>query len=371
MAMSLETDWKAEFEKEHSKIENGGRYKVITKKEYEKILDEVIDAQKCSTKTISQYRKLRRYEILEVAGVKKLVEKRKDDDIHSGNFKFYVTLEELYDVIKKVHEKVGHGGRDRTLKEASLKYANVTRESVCLFLSMCLTCQQKKKKRNRGLVSKPIIHKQMNSRCQVDLIDLQTQADGDFKFLMQYQDHLTKFVILRALKTKTAEEVAFHLKDIFSIFGAPCIFHTDNGRKFKNKIVRELTKSWPEVKIVHGKPRHSQTQGSVERANQDIEYMLAAYLKEHKEKTWSQSLQDIQIMKNRAYHSGILQSPYKAMFGIEFRAGLTSTNLPDDILGLIGGEIEDEEQLEVLLNAEKDEESIFNHKVNKFVHYYY
>jgi len=33
-----------------------------------------------------------------------------------------------------------------------------------------------------------------------------------------------------------------------------------------------------DLKIVHGKPRHSQSQGSVERANQDIENMLATWL---------------------------------------------------------------------------------------------
>ena len=37
---------------------------------------------------------------------------------------------------------------------------------------------------------------------------------------MNYQDHLTKFVILRRLKTKRAEEIAFNLMDIYIIFGA-------------------------------------------------------------------------------------------------------------------------------------------------------
>lgn len=55
----------------------------------------------------------------------------------------------------------------------------------------------------------------MNSWCQVDLIDLRAQPDGEFKFIMAQQDHLAKFVILRALKTKTAEEVAINLKEIF------------------------------------------------------------------------------------------------------------------------------------------------------------
>ena len=69
----------------------------------------------------------------------------------------------------------------------------------------------------------------MNARCQVDLIDMQTQGDNQYKFILVYQDHLTKFVQLRPLKTKTAEEVAYVLLDIFTIFGAPSIFQSDNG----------------------------------------------------------------------------------------------------------------------------------------------
>jgi len=42
---------------------------------------------------------------------------------------------------------------------------------------------------------------------------------------MNYQDYLTKFVILRPLKIKRAEEIAFNLMDIYTIFGALVILH--------------------------------------------------------------------------------------------------------------------------------------------------
>ena len=32
----------------------------------------------------------------------------------------------------------------------------------------------------------------MNYRYQVDLIDMQSNPDGDMKFILVYQDHLTK-----------------------------------------------------------------------------------------------------------------------------------------------------------------------------------
>jgi transposase InsO family protein len=64
--------------------------------------------------------------------------------------------------------------------------------------------------------------------------------------------------------------VAVKLIDIFSIMGAPKLLHSDNGKEFANKIVREVCRIWPACRLIHGKPRHSQSQGSVERCNRDI-----------------------------------------------------------------------------------------------------
>ena len=43
------------------------------------------------------------------------------------------------------------------------------------------------------------------------------------------------------------------------------MLHSDNGREFANKVVKEVLNMWPDCKFVHGKPRHSQSQGSIER----------------------------------------------------------------------------------------------------------
>ncbi|GBN53228.1 hypothetical protein AVEN_125682-1 [Araneus ventricosus] len=59
---------------------------------------------------------------------------------------------------------------------------------------------------------------------------------------------------------------------------APSNLHSDNGREFCNEILESATQLWPEIKIVNGKPRHSQSQGSVERANQDIENMITTWM---------------------------------------------------------------------------------------------
>jgi hypothetical protein len=111
----------------------------------------------------------------------------------------------------------------------------------------------------------------MNSRCQIYLIDMQTEPDLDYRFILNYQHHLAKFTILKPLKTKIAEEVAYNVMDIFCIFGAPFILQSDNEREFFKKIMEALKDLWPGLKVVYGKPCHLQCQGSVKRSsNQDV-----------------------------------------------------------------------------------------------------
>ncbi|CAJ0920858.1 unnamed protein product, partial [Mesorhabditis belari] len=65
---------------------------------------------------------------------------------------------------------------------------------------------------------------------------------------------------------------------------------------------------WPGCKIVHGKPRHSQSQGSVEQANADIEDILSVHQRETKTTEWARFLPLIQYRKNIRFHSGIGRS---------------------------------------------------------------
>ena len=94
------------------------------------------------------------------------------------------------------------------------------------------------------------------------MINFESAKDGTFKYILNYQDHLTKFVRLRPLKSKRAAEVGYNILDIFCEVGAPVILQSDNGTEFVNAIISELQLMWPGLQIVHGSPRHSQSQVS-------------------------------------------------------------------------------------------------------------
>lgn len=266
------------------------------------------------------------YEILEVGGNKAIIKKRNSDN---DNFTFVVPYEKLYEKLSEIHVSTGHGGRDKMLAALKPKYL-IHRSAVELFVKCCKICIEKKQQTRKGLVVRPILSKQWNHRGQVDLIDFQSTPDGEYKWLMNYQDHLTKFVHLRPLKSKCAEEVTTELLKIFLEFGAPVILQSDNGREFVNILLKTMTAKWPLCKIINGRPRHPQSQGSVERANQDVENMLRAWLKDNNSTNWSLGCFFVQWQKNSSYHRIIKRTPYKALFGTDFPVGLYSTQLPKE-----------------------------------------
>ncbi|XP_063417382.1 KRAB-A domain-containing protein 2-like [Mytilus trossulus] len=69
--------------------------------------------------------------------------------------------------------------------------------------------------------------------------------------------------------------------DIFLLFGAPNILQSDNGVEFTANVISELNNLWPECKIVHGKPRHPQSQGSIERGNADVKDMVITWMRDN------------------------------------------------------------------------------------------
>ena len=114
----------------------------------------------------------------------------------------------------------------------------------------------------------------------MDLIDLQNSADVvipgqlEYKWLFHYQDHFFKLSILSPMQSKSPQEVAMVLvRDVIAIIGAPTILQSDNGAEFCTDIIETVAKLCG-MKMIRGRPRHPQSQGSVERANGVVKQLL-------------------------------------------------------------------------------------------------
>ena len=132
-------------------------------------------------------------------------------------FIYLIPIEDYYQKLSEAHIETGHGGRDRMLYYIKNKW-KITRSACEIFISCCETCSRKKSTIQKGVVVKPIISHGFNARGQVDLIDFQSCKDGEYAWLMNYQDHTTEFLHLRPLKTKEAASAVEELSKIFCTF---------------------------------------------------------------------------------------------------------------------------------------------------------
>lgn len=128
----------------------------------------------------------------------------------------------------------------------------VLRPPIDSVWTVCAICNCKKSM-NRKLVIKPFTTADFNERAQIDLVDFQSVPDWKFKWILNYQDRGTKFVILRTLKSKKATQVVneycWHLE-------LQKILHSNNSREFVNLVINELKNLLPGCIILDGRPRH-------------------------------------------------------------------------------------------------------------------
>lgn len=149
----------------------------------------------------------------------------------------------------------------------------------------------------------------------MDLIDFTSVPDGDYLWILHMRDHYSKFSWAFPLKSKRAAGVAECFKNTFSLFGAPRILQSDNGKEFVAGVIKELASVWSGMMIINGRPRHPQSQGCVERGNGDFTIKLGKWLEANKESGWVAGIPHIVYAINTSMSEATGKSPFEVVFG--------------------------------------------------------
>lgn len=301
----------------------------ISDKRYQQILEDIPKARASLEKTEHETWLLKTYDILNVKGVNKLIYPNSSPTL------LYLSDGELFDAVHEVHVGIGHVGRERMGTVLRTRYKNINRNAIELYLKLCEQCQQKPLK--------------SLSRAQITLIDFQTSPDGEYNYLLVYQDLLTKFIILKPLITDRPSEVAYILLDIFSVFGAPAILNYYNNIDYIKQIL-EYMRKWPTFKIVYGNYKGKEDV-HMENTVKDVKAKLMEWMRQNNTPQWSIGVAFIQLMKNKSYNYDILQNPYKGVFGNTIKLGIEMQNscsllTEEDLERFLGGENKHEKRIE-------------------------
>ena len=287
---------------------------------YSNLVAQVVEAKNIEKKRSVDYRRLKKYDIVVVDGKEKLISPKYSDDGKgmSEGLRFFVHNGEIYDILKEAHLETSHGGIHKMRHVVNLKYKNITRLVIALFLKHCRICNKRKYnfKKNQEKIQRKIeliIKNEIFYLATVNIIDMKSRSDDEFKYILVFQEHLTKFVILKALKTTNASETVKHLLDIFCMFGAPSVLQSDN-LLFVTDVLKKLKTDWPEGKIRNGSTGQSD-EVKFNKTNQDIEGMVENWITDEKSMKWTECLKFIQFQRNNEYDSDLKMSPFEALFG--------------------------------------------------------
>lgn len=85
------------------------KHNLMGKDHYLTILNEVKEANLCKAQSkplsTKQYRRIKRFDIISISGVEKLIKKRKED---SDAILYFVSTDEVFPIIHQAHVSTGH-----------------------------------------------------------------------------------------------------------------------------------------------------------------------------------------------------------------------------------------------------------------------
>ena len=153
-----------------------------------------------------------------------------------------------------------------------------------------------------------IIVDYMDMQWDADLLQLSDLAkyNNGYKYLLVCIDLFSRYLWVKALKTKTAAETAKACKEIFDM-GRHCeTLRTDQGREFLGAPFRDLLKDYS---VTHMLAYGVHKASYAERVNHTIEDRLYKYFYEKQTFNFIDIIDDIVFSYNHTVHSSIFMAP--------------------------------------------------------------
>lgn len=181
----------------------------------------------------------------------------------------------------------------------------------------CMPCLKQAAYRVGFHPSLPITAVMPMDHIAIDLLGpLPTSLKG-YNFVLVVVDIATRFTVLRAMRTKMMEEVAWHLWGVFSDFGIPMILQSDNDPSFLGRVVQALREHCGvDHRLVL--PYHPQANGAAE-VHVKLSKKLLLKLMRGNLDSWELYVPAVQMGLNSRISGRHNSAPFAVMFGRAMR----------------------------------------------------
>ncbi|XP_077388164.1 retrovirus-related Pol polyprotein from transposon 412 [Festucalex cinctus] len=216
--------------------------------------------------------------------------------------------------MKSLHDDCGHLGVEKTseLLKDRFYWPRITSD-VEQYVKTCGRCVSRKTLPQR---SSPL--HQITSNGPLDLVCIDfLQIEPDKKGIanvLVVTDHFTRYAQAFPTKDQKSVTVAKVLwEKYFAHYGLPARIHSDQGRDFESRLIKELL-SILGVRKSRTSPYHPQGDAQPERFNRTLLSMLGT-LESVKKQHWSQHISQLVHAYNCSKNESTGYSPYYLMFG--------------------------------------------------------
>ena len=129
-----------------------------------------------------------------------------------------------------------------------------------------------------------------------------SEATG-FKYILDFIDHLSKWYQGYCLKTKSSKEVLSCIDSFIQSFGKPVILQADNGTEYSNNDLNNFCIN-NDIKLVHGRPRHPQSQGACESCHKEIKkFIYNKFIESRSDFNLLETMREITNIHNNKKHT--------------------------------------------------------------------
>ena len=218
----------------------------------------------------------------------------------------------------------GHRGMNKTFREIRKKYEwpNMKRD-IENYVKKCKSCQINKTlgPRHRALIEITTTARKPFERCTMDIVGPTTVTNKGNRYILTFQDDLTKFVVAEPIPMQDAETVAREfVRNIVLKFGIPEILLTDQGSNFLSQLFQNTCKLL-RIKRIHTTAFHLESNG-IERGHRVLVKYLRHYVTED-QRDWDDWMPYATHVYNVTTHRATGYTPFELLFG--YRAWVTSS----------------------------------------------
>ncbi|KAK7884084.1 hypothetical protein WMY93_027207 [Mugilogobius chulae] len=219
-------------------------------------------------------------------------------------------------VLKSLHDDLGHLGVERTTDMLRSRFFwPKMATDVEQYIKNCGECVLRKTPSQRAAPLHQIVSTGPMDLVCIDFLSMEPDSKGISNVLV-VTDHFTRYAQAFPTKNQTALTVAKILVEKYFIhYGLPSRIHSDQGRDFESRLIKELLKILG-IRKSRTTPYHPQGDPQPERFNRTLLSMLGT-LSQEKKRQWSQHVTHLVHAYNSTKCDSTGYSPYFLMFGRE------------------------------------------------------